>query len=175
MKQVVVGSENPVKIEAVKQAFEIIWPDEAWHVFGTKTVSGVSDQPMSDEESIKGATNRARLALAHPGADFGVGLEGGLQEIQGEWFDCGWIVVLSKEGRRGIGSTIRIVAPEKIMDMIHEGVELGIVTDRFFQAENSKQGKGYFGLMTNDGITRTAGYRDGVVSALAPFLHPELF
>ena len=174
MKKIVVGSENPVKIEAVKQAFELVWPNEDWQVEGVGVDSGVSDQPMSDQEGIQGATNRAKRSLTESDADFSVGLEGGLEQIEGKWFDCGWIVVIDKEGGLGIGSTIRMRVPEEMMDLIKQGFGLGMVDDKVFGLENSKQASGHFGIMTNDVITRTHGYRDGVVSALTAFIHPDL-
>jgi inosine/xanthosine triphosphatase len=173
--KIAVGSKNPVKIACVQQAFEKVFPDTTWEVEGIDVVSGVSDQPMSDKESITGARNRAKKALESLGADYGVGLEGGLQEIEGNWFDAGWIVVVDKEGNEGIGSTIRMMTPEKMMDLIKQGMELGHVNDKLFGLENSKHGDGHFGLMTNGAITRTDGYRDGVIAALARFIKPEVF
>jgi non-canonical (house-cleaning) NTP pyrophosphatase len=52
--KVVVGSTNPVKIEAVKTAFEMAWPEQVWDVTGVPAASGVSVQPMSNEECIEG-------------------------------------------------------------------------------------------------------------------------
>jgi inosine/xanthosine triphosphatase len=173
--KIAVGSKNPVKIACVQQAFEKVFPDTTWEVEGIDVVSGVSDQPMSDKESITGARNRAKKALESLGADYGVGLEGGLQEIEGNWFDAGWIVVVDKEGNEGIGSTIRMMTPEKMMHLIKQGMELGHVNDKLFGLENSKHGDGHFGLMTNGAITRTDGYRDGVIAALARFIKPEVF
>ncbi len=170
-----VGSQNPVKIEATKLAFEAIWPDKKIKVVGTNTKSGVSNQPMSDMESITGARNRANGALEESKADFGVGLEGGLQEVNGQWFDCGWIVVVSKDKKEGIGSTIRIETPSKMVMMIREGMELGDVNDKIFNRQNSKQTEGHFGLMTNNTITRTQGYRDGVIAALSRFVQSQVF
>ena len=95
---VAVGSLNPVKIEAVKLAFEAVWPEKVFAVEGTSVESGVSSQPLSDAESIKGARARAKKSLKKLGADFGVGLEGGLHKTGNTWFDCGWVVVVSKSG-----------------------------------------------------------------------------
>lgn len=173
--KVAVGSKNPVKIEAVKLAFERIWPEETWDVVGVEVKSGVSSQPMTDRESIRGAKNRARRAIKHLQSDFGVGLEGGLQKIGKHWFDCGWIVVFDKTGRNGIGSTAKIHTPPNMIKLILEGNELGIVNDIIFKTTNSKHGDGHFGLMTKNAITRSSGYRDGVIMALAPFIHPDLF
>jgi inosine/xanthosine triphosphatase len=173
--KVAVGSENPVKINAVKHAFKLMWPKKKWQVVGVKVPSGVSDQPMSDEESIKGATNRARRSLKLAKADFGVGLEGGIQKIGNKWFDCGWIVVVDKKGRVGIGSSARIETAPAILKLIKKGIELGSANDKVFKAENSKQKGGHFSLMTDGLITRKDGYLDAVIFALSRFLHPELW
>lgn len=173
--KVAVGSENPVKIEAVKEAFKKVWPKNKLEIVGVKVSSGVSDQPMSDKEAIKGATNRARRALKSTGADFGVGLEGGVNKIGSRWFDCGWMVVTDKKGRIGIGSGTRIETPEKIMKLLREGRELGTANDILFGTKNSKQGQGHFGLMTNGILTRKSEYVTGIISALSRFLHPEIF
>lgn len=176
MKKVVVGSVNPVKIKAVELGFAEVWPNETWEVTGVNSDSGVSDQPMSDVESIKGARNRAMSAIKSVNdVDYGVGIEGGLQEIEDNWFDCGWMVVVDKRGRVGIGSTARIITPPKMMELIDQGIELGKVCDQVFGVNNCKHADGHFGLMTNNAITRTSGYVDGVIMALARFLHPKLF
>jgi inosine/xanthosine triphosphatase len=131
---------------------------------------------MSDEETIRGARNRAQAALeSAPTAEYGVGLEGGIQQIGEEWFDCGWIVVKRRDGEEGIGSSIRMHTPHKMIKMIDQGLELGEIIDQIFEVQNAKQGDGHFGLMSNNVITRTSGYTDGVVAALVAFLHPNLF
>lgn len=170
-----VGSKNPVKIEAVRLAFEQIWPKKKWRVIGIKVNHGITDQPMSDRESIQGAKNRSRRALKKLGADFGVGLEGGLQKIGKLWFDCGWAVVVDKQGKIGIGSTARMIVPARIIKLVKQGKELGEALDKIFNRTNVKQAEGHFGLMTNKVITRTQGYRDGVIMALARFIQPQLF
>ncbi|OGY19183.1 MAG: hypothetical protein A2784_02550 [Candidatus Chisholmbacteria bacterium RIFCSPHIGHO2_01_FULL_48_12] len=173
--KVAVGSKNPVKIEAVKLAFEQIWPQRKWQVMAIEVKHGITDQPMSDRESIRGAKNRARRALKKLGADFGVGLEGGLQKIGQSWFDCGWAVVVDKQGRVGMGSTARMIVPQTIMRLIKQGKELGEALDKVWNRANTKQAEGHFGLMTNKVITRTQGYRDGMIMALARFIQPHLF
>lgn len=179
--KVIVGSTNPVKIEAVRLAFARVWPQQFWEFQGISVSSGISNQPMSDEESIAGARNRARnaldvyTALETPDVAYGVGLEGGIQRIGTHYYDSGWCVVLDKHGREGIGSTIRLIVPPRMMRMIEQGMELGEVIDIVFQQQNSKQSNGHFGLMTNNAVTRPGAYADGVVSALARFLHNDLF
>jgi len=173
--RIAVGSENPVKIAAVKEAFEKVWPNKSFEVIGAKVLSGVSDQPMNLSHTIKGSTRRAKLAIKKVNADFGVGLEGGLEKIGKEWFDAGWIVVIDKKGTIGMGGSIRMHTPKSMMTLIKRGIELGVVNDIVFKKKNSKMGDGHFGNMTNNAITRKDGYRDGVISALARFIHPEIY
>lgn len=173
--KIVVGSENPVKIEAVKRAFRLVWPKKKWDVVGVKISSGVSEQPMSDTESIKGAKNRARKCIKIKNTSFGIGIEGGLQKIGKNWFDCGWIVILDKKGRVGIGSSARMETPEKIMKLVHKGKELGDANDIIFGTKYSKQKEGHFGLMTRGLVKRADGYEMGVIMALSRFIRPEMF
>lgn len=173
--RVAVGSANPVKLQAVKLAFTSLFPETQWEILPAIVPSGISDQPMSDLVSIKGARTRAKRAIALLRADYGVGLEGGLQKLGRQWFDCGWIVAVDKYGKEGIGSTIKIPTPVSFMRLIRKGIELGVANDLIFQTQNSKQKEGHFGIMTRGIITRTTGYRDGVIAALSRFVHPELF
>ena len=173
--KIAVGSENPVKINSVTHAFQLVWPKKTFKVVGIKVQSGVSDQPMSDEECIKGAITRAKKSLKAGKADYGVGLEGGVHQIGKRWFDCGWIVVIDKKGTIGIGSSARMETPQMMIKMIKKGMELGDVGDKLFNKKNSKQAEGHFGLMTNGVVTRKDGYTQAVVMALSRFIHPEVF
>ncbi|MBA3724250.1 MAG: DUF84 family protein [Candidatus Levybacteria bacterium] len=173
--KVAVGSQNLTKVNAVKKAFEKVFPNTLWEVIGVDVPSGVANQPMTDRESIRGATNRAKRSLKKCNADFGVGIEGGMQKVGKEWFTSGWVVIINKEGIIGTGSSIRMTIPPKLLTLILDGVELGHANDLVFKQTNSKHGDGHFGLMTNNVITRTSAYQDAVFTALSRFLHPEVF
>lgn len=174
-KTIAVGSTNPVKIEAVQAAFELVWPEYEWKATGVAVPSGVPAQPMNDLESITGARNRARGALTHLDAAYGVGLEGGLQQVGEHWFDCGWIVVLDRDGNEGIGASVKLPTPALMMRLIQQGMEMGEVVDQIFQQKNSKHSYGHFGLMTRNVLTRQKAYTDGVIAALSCFIRADLF
>lgn len=173
--KIAVGSTNPTKITAAQIAFEKVFPQENIEVIGVKVSSGVSNQPKGEKETITGATNRAKAALKEAHADFGIGEEGGMNEIDGKWFETGWCVVVDTNGTIGIGSAIRMEVPQKLMKHIHDGKELGDATDIEFSTIESGKKQGFFGLMTNGTIDRSKAYADGVISALTRFLHPHLF
>ncbi|MBP7213466.1 MAG: DUF84 family protein, partial [Anaerolineaceae bacterium] len=56
---IIVGSENPSKIEAVRLGFQAVFPNTSFEVLGLEVASAVSKQPMSDQETLHGADNRA--------------------------------------------------------------------------------------------------------------------
>ena len=53
-----IASTNPVKIGAVQQALAACFPDRVVEAEGCNVPSGVADQPMSDDETKRGAMNR---------------------------------------------------------------------------------------------------------------------
>ena len=57
--KVFVGSKNKIKVDAVRRAFEGVFLNETWVVEGQEVDSGVSEQPMDEEETVRGARNRA--------------------------------------------------------------------------------------------------------------------
>lgn len=173
---VAVGSQNPSKLEAVRLGFCAYAPETEWTVVGTPASSGVGDQPMSPLETVRGAHARAKHALElAPEAAYGVGLEGGLERLDGEWYDRGWIVVRHRDGREGIGSTVGMPVDKEVIRLVlEEGQELGIAADRVFGTVNLKMAQGHFGFMTNNLITRATGYRDAVIVALSHLRHASV-
>jgi inosine/xanthosine triphosphatase len=176
MKKVIVASKNPVKINATKAAFEKMFPNETFTFEGVSAGSGVSDQPMTDDETFNGASNRVTNAReAVPDADFWAGLEGGLEEKNGEMEAFAWMVVQSKNGSIGKGRTGTFFLPTPVAELIRQGKELGEADDIVFGQTNSKQANGAVGLLTNDLVTRADYYEIAMIFALIPFKNEELY
>lgn len=174
-KLVAVGSINPIKVAAAKVAFHRVWPETPWVIKGVFIESKVPSQPMSDKDANLGAINRARQALKIPGAEFGVGLESGIQAFRGKYFDSGWAVVISQDNQVGMASSFRMETPPRIVSLIRSGLKLGEVCDLIFNQTNSKQELGYFGQVTNGLLTRRDSYITAIISALARFIQPQIF
>lgn len=175
LKKVVVASLNPVKINASKLGFEAMFPGVKFSFEGVSVASGVSKQPITDKETLRGALNRIRNAKKKkPDADFYIGLEGGAEDIDGELHEFAWIVIKSAEGRVGKGKSITFIAPPIFRQLaVFEGKEIGDICDLVFKKLNSKQQMGAIGLLTNGAIDRTSQYRQAVVAALIPFVQCE--
>jgi len=175
--RVLVGSVNPVKIVAVRDVFEPYFPGA--QVEGIETLSGVPAQPVGDD-TFTGAENRARALLARNaeaglGAEFCVGLEGGIAQYHARWFAFGAICVADATGRLGFGVSPLFELPPGVVDDLLGGSELGHVMDRLAGEHNTKQRGGAVGILTGGRITRRELYAQGVAMALIPFLNPGLF
>lgn len=173
--KIIIASHNPVKKEAVSQAFLQVFAEQSLIFSDINVSSGVNDQPMSDEETLLGAENRVRAArLAVPDADFWVGVEGGIEEIGTQMAAFAWAVVHGKTGK-GKGKTATFFLPDAVAQYVRQGIELGEADDRVFGTSNSKQKSGAVGLLTRDLITRTSLYVPAIIMALIPFINPQLY
>lgn len=171
---VAVGSDNPTKIEPVQKVFSALFGNVS--VVGKKVSSGVPEQPKTLEEMFTGAQNRAKQALAlTTTAEYGVGIEGGLEKRIIGWFESSIIVIVNSEGEMGIGSSGGLVLPEAFLKEIHKGKSLEDVIDEKLGTHRIGRGIGMFGIMTNSYVTRSSGVEQGVAFALARFLHKDLY
>ena len=170
--KVVVASHNPAKIRAVNEAFALQFPGEDIKFTSASVESGVSDQPLSDEETRHGARNRARnVYKIHPGADFWVGLEGGIETIDDQLMTFAWMAVLGPEQQIGEARTVTLPLPPAVKALVDQGLELGDANDQVFATVNSKHQGGAFGLLTNGLYTREGVYTEALVIALVPFVN----
>jgi inosine/xanthosine triphosphatase len=173
ISRVAVGSTNPVKIAAVRAVVSRIAPGVA--VEGLAVPSSVRDQPVGDEETIRGALARAHGALAAvPGADLGVGIEGGVvDDPDGGMRTCAWAAVAARDGRTGVGGSLAMPLPPVVADAVRGGLELGHAMDRLTGEHDTKRGSGAVGILTAGLVDRQAAYEPLVAYALARFLTPE--
>ena len=173
-KRVVVGSTNPVKLQAAREGFAAMFPHWQIEVSGVEAASGVSDQPFGDEETLQGAQQRAIAALQQiPDADYGVGIEGGVMFMGEDLLAFAWVVVLNRY-KTGKAKSGAFMLPREISTLIKQGMELGHADDVVFSQQNSKRRNGSIGLLTDDALTRTSFYSPAVLMALIPFKNPDL-
>ncbi|MCK4832695.1 MAG: inosine/xanthosine triphosphatase [Anaerolineales bacterium] len=170
---IAVGSENPVKLAAVRTTIARIWP--AAEVRGIAVPSGVSAMPMNDAECIAGARGRARAAVAALDANMGLGLEGGVQPADGQLFLTGWVVAVDRSGREGVGSAARLPLPPAVGAAVLAGRELGPLMDELTGRELTNHAEGAIGILTHQLMTRQLSFEAGVAYALVPWLNPELY
>ncbi len=170
--KVLVGSKNPVKVEAVKEAFLHYFDDV--EVIGVDIDSGVRSQPVN-EETYHGAFNRANNLKAKEDADFYVGVEGGIKEEFDKWFAFTGVCVMDKNNKTGYGATTAYELPMNLVTEMLNGVEMGILMDRVLKKTNLKQKGGALSVFSKGKLTRKDAYVHGVMMAMFPFINQEIY
>ncbi len=174
MTKVIVCSKNPVKMEATKEAFLSVFLEEEFEFLAKSVNSLVSDQPMSQKETYDGALNRVQNAMNKYKADYYVGIEGGIEPVNGELECFAWVVILSHDNS-GKAKTGSFFLPKKLARLVKEGHELGKATDIVFGANNAKQKGGAVSFLTNKVLTRKTFYKPAVIMALIPYINKNLY
>lgn len=170
----VVGSTNPVKVEAVRAVTAAVFPGMT--VTGVGVPSGVRAQPIGDAETREGALNRAKAALeSTEEAVLGIGLEGGVDFIVGIPYVMGWGAVVSRDGKISVARGLTLPLPPFLADELKAGAELGPLMDKLAGLSDTKRKSGAIGILTAGVITRRQSWEAVVAAALAPFLRPEWY
>ncbi|MBI2675894.1 MAG: inosine/xanthosine triphosphatase [Candidatus Aenigmarchaeota archaeon] len=166
--EIKVGSKNRVKIDVVKGAVKQFSAFSKAHVTGVQASSGVSRQPKSLEETIRGAMNRARNAFR--GCDYGIGIEDGIMPapLVSEWINVSACVIYDGS-KSHIGLAPSFVYPRKVAEAaLSEGSEIGEQLHHLRKVEHksSSEEEGAIGLLSNGLISRKDYLKLGVLMAL---------
>ena len=173
-----VGSENRTKVEAVRELTQQYPLLVGAEVIGMRTISGVSEQPMSLEETVRGAINRARNVFQD--CNYSFGIESGLVAVpqtKTRYMDLTVCAIYDgTQPHLGISSAFEY--PIKIVEMI---VAKRIdVSQAYRQAGLTKENKigeqeGVIGLLTKGRLGRKEYTKEAIRMALIHLENPELY
>lgn len=182
--KIAIGSKNPVKIcsaiAGIEKALAPVLESLEVSGEGFDIPSGVSDQPMGDEETETGSINRAKGAFAayqeaySTDPDYSVGLEGGIVVTEKEMICSAYMCVFNGKTYH-TARTCSFALPPAIKELVESGMELGDADDKIFGSSNSKQKGGTVGHLTRGVIDRNNYYVDAVSLALMPHLWDDLW
>jgi len=168
-----VGSENPSKIRAVEKVFSQIFKFNII-VKGVKVDPQVPPQPL-EEETIKGAINRAKKALGN--GDYGVGIEAGLfwnEEVK-EYFDKAFCAIVDEYGHITYGYSGGFVYPPQVIEMVKKGMEVGEAIEILSEIKDIKKKMGAIGFLSKGLIERADFNAQAVLMAMIPRISPDLY
>lgn len=98
---------------------------KSFTVMPVEVDSGVSEQPLSHDETIKGSTNRALKSFEKVnGASFSIGMEGGMHEINGHYYYFTAVCLFDGESTY-YGLSDSIPLPKKVSDLVNKGGYVG--------------------------------------------------
>ena len=165
---IAVGTENDVKLNAVREIFRKLYSDH--EIVKVSVTSGVPPQPWGDE-TLQGAKNRAEAALENtPQAQFGVGIEAGLIENSeaGRVFDVQYCVIIDRGGRVTIGHGGGFYYPDAVLEGVKTGSTVGEVMSDATQITNIGRKQGAIGYLSNGLLTREELTSQAVLMAMVP-------
>lgn len=175
--KILIGTKNPGKIQATKDAFEKYWGDV--EVQGISVPSEVRDQPLN-EEIIQGAKNRVKNLKVYAQennieADFFVAIEGGMHNrLSNDWIVLNTAVVEDSKGYQSVGISQGFSVPDRYIAEAQE-TEFGKVMDRIFAKEELGKSTGGEVFLTHGVITRMDLICNAVVMALTRHINGELW
>lgn len=172
--KIAIGTERAPKVEWIKVAVnESPYFKETKHIeYILKSVpSGISDMPLSLEETMEWAKNRAHnLKKAWIIADFYIGTEGWAKKVWDTAF-LGWIVYIENahgEGHFWFSPFIEI--PKLIEKKLYEeGAELGPIMWELSGRTDIRSENGSMGAWSNNMLTRSDEFKSAFHAAIAPF------
>ena len=169
------GSTNPAKVEPARRLLHRLFP--GCRVVAVTVPSGVRSQPLSLEETRRGAVTRGRLVLERVReARWGVGVEGG---VDFDASDRPWLVtvaaVVDRRGQVSTGEGVRMLLPSAFGASLRAGRELAELVDGAFGVRGARTDPGAVGYLTRGAVTRRQLVASALAAALAPRLHPSLY
>jgi inosine/xanthosine triphosphatase len=185
---IAVGSTRKPKLAAVREAvdgmIDLLAPGTSFDIVAAEVESGVNHTPLSREESMRGARQRAEALqkVAEREArqwNYFVGLEGGLDAVveNGErrLFLESWAYV--SDGRRGhFGRSGALELPGALAEEVFvRGTELSIAIDRFAGEAGIRDAQGAWGVLSGNKITRQQAFRVALIAAFAPFFNQPMY
>jgi inosine/xanthosine triphosphatase len=195
-----IGSRSVPKIIAITRAFSyfpelwmeydnnveyIIMPkevrkDEMGDGNKIDNFSNVSLNPLTLKETINGAKNRAKNAYEHIKNErgecaFGVGIEAGMfpvDEVDTKYMDSS-ICAIYDGKKYYVGFSPSFEYPQKVVDRVLQGEELGFMTDIF--GNTAKGRRGAIGALTKDRVMRDELEEYAVIMALNKITNREMY
>ena len=162
-----VGSTNPSKVEAARRVFESWLP--GCRVFGKKVPSGVPEQPIGGRETRSGALNRSQN-VREGRAVWSIGMEGGVEFLDGQAYLINWCAVISPEGQLSLAQGVSLPLPDEVGRAVASGGELGPVMERWTGLSRLESSGGAIGYLTLGRVTRSQLWQQALWCALSPFL-----
>jgi inosine/xanthosine triphosphatase len=169
--KVAVGSNNPVKVNAVKNVFGRIYENVS--VEPRKVGSGVPAQPFGSE-TVQGAMNRAKNAYKSGDFDYGVGIEAGLSDVEGYILDVQFCAIYDSHSTTlGCGSGFEY--PPDVIAEVLAGKEVGDAMSAVSGIEDLGKKMGAIGYLSHGLLDRTQLTEQAVLMALIPRINPRLY
>ncbi len=165
---VVVGSLNHVKVEAVRTVMERVFGSV--RITAVDAPSGVPEQPFEDETRT-GAINRAKGALGNH--ELSVGIEAGVFEMPDGLYDIQYCAIVDRKGFITIGMGMGFRYPDLVAEAVRKGDTAGEAVRRIYGDSDVGRRQGAIGLLSKGLIDRKSLTEQSVTAAMVPRIWDE--
>jgi len=172
---VVVGSRNRAKTQGVQRAFRRFLKGIEFRELDV--TAKVKTQPMSIDETVKGARRRAELAIKSGGADFGVGVEAGLVELpEASFLNIQIAAILDASGHLSFGCSSGFPIPTRFVERLKQNSEeLDRYTHELAGPKKVREEEGIVYRLSGGRMSRVEMTEQCVSMALIPWLNAKLY
>jgi inosine/xanthosine triphosphatase len=175
---VAIGSANPAKKKGVKLAFSRTFGKVVLKAIDTSAL--VRSQPLTLEETVEGAQERAIFALEFARPDFGVGVEAGLMGLGKGWpghhLNLQVAAIVDSAGRLSFGCSSGFPIPGRFVEKLRQdGGELDAYTHELAGARKVREEEGIVYRLSGRRLSRVEMTEQCVSMALIPWINAKLY
>lgn len=164
---ITVGSTSSIKVSAVRMA--LARAGIAADVVAHASQSGVNAQPVGRDETLRGASNRARAAAAAVPGSAGVGIENGIVREDGRWIDVAAVVIVGEDGRETVAWSEAVAVPDVFVDEAAARGFGGVTVGAVIAEREGSTPDDPHAMLSGGRRTRAAILADALASALTAF------
>jgi inosine/xanthosine triphosphatase len=168
--RIIVGSDNPVKIEAVRKVAATIYRNV--EIRGISVKASVGNQPWGDDVD-RGAIERAKKAIGK--GDYGVGIEAGIVEMNDGLYGIQSCAIIDKEGVVTMGQSSSFRYPPGAEERIRAGIAVSKVFDELYGRKDIGRKEGAIGFLSKGLLDRQRLSEQAVLAAMVPRIRPDIY
>ncbi len=168
--KIVVGTKNKAKVTAVEEILSDYPHLAESKVISIVVPSSVSDQPLSLDETVRGAVNRAKTSFDN--CNYSIGIESGLIEVpytkSGYMNVCIVAIYDGVNSHLGMSSGWEFPNPEVVRFMTEEGMNMTEASNKAGLSSDTNLGsaQGAIGIITKGRIDRKEYTKQALCMAL---------
>lgn len=171
---VAAGTKNPAKVEGIRLAFARHFTGITVRTIDSSSVTRA--QPLGLDQMTEGAIARAKFAISKLGGDYGVGVEAGIFQMSGAYFDHQQAAIVDGTGRFSLGHSAGYPLPTRaVEEMIGAGKELERYAESLSGIAEIGDKGGLVNHLTKGAMTRTDLTEQCIIMALIPWLQKDVY
>lgn len=166
LMRIIIGTQNEKKITVVQSVFADVLKLADIDVVSHNARSKVPEAPH-DKETYQGAENRALECEKLGGADFYVGIESGLVERYGMYFEETWAVIIRINGAKQVGYSSGLMLPSVVVERMNNGEKHNDIMRSFDEEfQLPPDNRDTWSRYTGGAISRDLSLREALRNAL---------